>query len=69
MYYEDLNPEVQSDFIKSNITVANLTSESQLPLFGLFARNLLTDTQMDKVKKIRSKRFKTESQKNKFKED
>jgi hypothetical protein len=69
MYYEEMNPDIPSQFIKTAFTLANVTSESQLPTFGLFARNLLSEAQMNKVKAIRRKRFSTELQRTKFKED
>ena len=43
MYYEEMDTEVKSVFYKTKESFANLASETQMPAFGLIARNLLDD--------------------------
>ncbi len=58
MYYSDMDENLKSSFAKNNLSYANLTSESQLPDFGLKARELLNKRQMQKLARIRAKRIK-----------
>lgn len=59
MYYSDMMDEnLKSSFAKDNLSTANLTSESQLPNFGLKARELLNTRQMQRLARIRAKRMK-----------
>ena len=46
MYYSEMDENLKSSFAKNNLSNANLTSESQLPDFGLKARELLNSRQM-----------------------
>ncbi|HMV80130.1 MAG TPA: hypothetical protein PL048_06470 [Leptospiraceae bacterium] len=69
MYYEEMDTEVKSVFYKTKESFANLASETQMPAFGLIARNLLDDEQYQKFQKIRNKKFKTESQLSAFYQD
>ena len=58
MYYSDMDENLKSSFSRNNLSYANLTSESQLPDFGLKARELLNNHQMKKLARIRAKRIK-----------
>lgn len=64
-----MNLELKSSFLKIPINSANLVNESQLPFFGLYARNLLDDKQMQKLEKIRDKHLSKKSQKEQFSKD
>lgn len=57
MYYDELDPDLKSPYIKDNSCFANLTSESQLPEYGLKARSLLDTKQMHRLEEIRKRRI------------
>lgn len=63
MYFEQMDPDIKSQFIKQTQSFANLESDTQLPIFGLHARSLLDETQMQRLALIRSKKLKTEQRK------
>lgn len=69
MYYEEMNPELKSSFLKILTNSANLTDRSQLPDFGLKARNLLSENQLTKLQKIREKHLSKHSQREQFQKD
>ncbi len=69
MYYEEMNPELKSSFLKIRSNSANLVDESQLPVFGLKARNLLDEKQMNKLARIREKHLSQKSQRDQFFKD
>lgn len=58
MYYPDFDETLKSSFSKNNLSFANLIGESQLPVFGFKASELLSKKQMQKLAKIRAKRMK-----------
>lgn len=59
MYYPEMDENLKSSFSKNNLSFANLVGESQLPVFGFKASELLTQKQMQKLAKIRAKRIKS----------
>jgi hypothetical protein len=65
MYYEDMDPNIKSQYTHSSHSFANLVSDSQLPIFGLKASDLLDTKQLAALQLIRDKKF-TSSQKKQF---
>lgn len=65
MYYEDMDPTIKSQFIHSTHSLANLVSESQMPIYGLKASEVLNTGQMAALRAIREKKL-TGRQKKQF---
>ncbi len=58
MYFDQINPDLKSNFLKSPHYFSNLENETQLPTFGLKASYLLNKKQMQRLSVIRSKKLK-----------
>jgi len=68
MYFDQINPDLKSNFLKSPHYFSNLESETQLPTFGLKARALLNEIQMKRLSVVRSRKLKADQLKQ-FKQD
>jgi len=56
--YEDMDPEFKSRvFLARKILLGSVESPTLIPAHGMTARNLLTPSQLEKVKKIRTRRL------------
>ena len=69
MDFTELDTDLKSIYTFSEKSQATITGETLFPEKGFIARDILDGKQLAKVRRMRSRKLKTEDQQNKFIQD